>query len=145
MQYRINGKNFLMDQDAFNVVFGENVCFYPASVFPTYYELWMYKQRYFDKRKYNNLSRRYIMTNAIAIHYATTCKPWKYKQRHATRQYLKYWKHSPYRDIKLKPMSYAYQGYLIIWDKIYNLLVRTRLYEIVHKYKSRNKKNKFNN
>lgn len=102
-EYRKNGINFFMDQDAFNVVFKEevkyisflynmiltNVDHFSIEEICNYYEL-------------NPVTDKLDMfKDAYIIHLASKYKPWKYNVPFFTNLYFHYYNQSPYKDEKI--------------------------------------------
>lgn len=80
IEYRKNGKNYFMDQDAFNVVLKEKVKYLPFEYNVISSVMGYFKIdeiiRYYDLKKYN--SKNDINDNALIIHLASPYKPWNY-------------------------------------------------------------------
>ena len=128
IDYRKNGINYFMDQDAFNVVFGNEVVYFPTYYFTLYSEL-LDKKNY---SKYGSSCRQEIINKTIIMHLYTKNKPWVKKQKFITKQYLHYHKQSPFSDIEIRPNSYTNQVYNILYDKLEN----TWLHKIIRGMKN---------
>lgn len=101
--YRKNGINFFMDQDAFNVVFEENVIYLPlkynmlcgnilncpADVISEYYGIEPYA------------SIQDIISTAVVLHLTGPCKPWDHLMPFITDLFIFYLKKSPYADLSI--------------------------------------------
>ncbi|MCM1167686.1 MAG: glycosyltransferase [Ruminococcus sp.] len=102
-EYRENGINYFMDQDAFNVVFEENVVYLPlkynmlcgnilncpADVISKYYEITPYS------------SIRDVISTAAVLHLTGPYKPWEHLMPFITDLFIFYLKKSPYVDYRL--------------------------------------------
>ena len=126
LNYRINGINYLMDQDAFNAVIGKNVSYFPTYYFTLCYEL----EKDYNYKKYYEKDRESIIQKTIIMHLAYK-KPWKVKMPYFTEQYLYYHKLSPFRDIKLKPTPYFIQTIKKINRKIYLNIYKKKIYQFI--------------
>ncbi len=103
IDYRLNGKNHFVDQDAFNVVFGENVKYISLK--------YNYLNKFHDWMDAENLSAFYqekipksknkSIKNAVIVHLGTHEKPWRYNMGNLTKLYLKYYEKSPYKEYEL--------------------------------------------
>lgn len=96
--YRRNGKNYFMDQDAFNAVMGKNRCMLPFrynffSVCLEYYDLHEISERFFDGKQD---SIEECITNADIVHFAGEYKPWRYNVPWFSELFMKYYRQSPY-------------------------------------------------
>lgn len=104
VDYRLHGINHFMDQDALNMVFGNNLLF----VSPQYNFL----NKFYDWWDAERLSVFYgenipqkdieAYKNATIIHLGSHEKPWIYNIGYLSRLYKKYYKLSPYKKEKLK-------------------------------------------
>ena len=110
MQYRINGLNKLMDQDALNYVFKDKV---KMLHFKYNTQMNVLMANLYDKRNYSiSKIKKYwsivgkvqtvddIIKDAVILHY-TSLKPWKYFDCIGNEIWLKYYYLSPYKDIDL--------------------------------------------
>lgn len=107
LQYRINGKNHFMDQDALNVIFNDCVKF----VSP-YYNL---LNCFFEWEPILELSDFYevsfpnsvqeIYEQATILHLGDKKKPWIYEMGYLSTLYKKYYKKSPYKKERLVLLS----------------------------------------
>lgn len=131
LDYRINGINFLMDQDTFNVVFEENVGYYDPIVFPSYYELIGKKSQYLVR--YGMKTKRQVIKKALIMHLATRLKPWAKKMPYITKVYCKYHKKSPFKDMQLHPRGYFVQFKDYIYEKLYGSVI----HKFVHKLRGK--------
>lgn len=103
LDYRLNGKNFFMDQDALNVVFQGNVKYISP-----YYNLlncFFEWQSIEDLRIFYDVefpkSLKEIYKNAVILHFGDKKKPWEYNMGYLTQVYKKYYSKSPYTNTKL--------------------------------------------
>ena len=104
VDYRINGINHFMDQDALNVVLGQKICF----VNPKYNFL----NKFYDWWDAKQLSAFYgvvfpdtevaAFKQAAILHLGSHEKPWKYEMGYLSELYDYYHKQSPYKDFVLK-------------------------------------------
>ncbi len=104
IDYRKNHKNIFMDQDAFNVVFEENVKYLDIendlilsslthldfNVLIDYYNL------------NNDITAQELLKGATILHYASPEKPWKYKNSFNQKEWLFYYKKSILKEDKLE-------------------------------------------
>lgn len=125
LYYRTHGKNFLMDQDAFNSIIGNNVICLSPIHFTSYYEL--SSRENFKKYGFNSKSK--IIKNSFILHLATKNKPWVKKQPWITRYYLKFHKESPFKDVPITPYTYTNQ----LYNRIYDTLEYTFVFNIMKK------------
>lgn len=103
IEYRLHGKNHFIDQDAFNVVFNENVIYISLK--------YNYLNKFHDWMDGDSLSAFYneripkskkkALRNAVIVHLGTHEKPWRYNMGVLTKLYLKYYEKSPYKDYEL--------------------------------------------
>lgn len=98
LEYRLNGKNVFMDQDALNVVFDGQVRY----VSP-YYNL---LNCFFEWETMETLEAFYDVTfpstqeltykNSVVLHYGDKKKPWQYEMGYLSAIYSVYYQLSPY-------------------------------------------------
>lgn len=103
IDYRLHGKNHFIDQDAFNVVFNENVIYISLK--------YNYLNKFHDWMDGDSLSAFYnekiskskkkALKNAVIVHLGTHEKPWRYNMGILTKLYLKYYEKSPYKNYEL--------------------------------------------
>ena len=108
LEYRINGKNHFMDQDALNVVFNGNVKY----ISPYFNCL----NCFFEWQSIDELSDFYgvrfprvnelVFLKAYIIHCGDKKKPWIYDIGFLTELYNAYYMASPYSDIPFAPVDY---------------------------------------
>lgn len=108
--YKKNGKNFFMDQDAFNVVFKENVKYLEP-----FYNFLLTNLLTFSYKKFmqlcpskmNNIkSYDDFIKNSTILHYASPQKPWLYHNAIAENIWYKYYRKSILKNKKLKRTKY---------------------------------------
>ena len=99
-EYKKNGINYYMDQDAFNVVFDGNV-----KCIPWKYNYMVTLTRSMDKIVFPQEYEMDILSTeaerlqeAKLIHLTDRMKPWKYVVPYYTELFMKYYKLSPYAD-----------------------------------------------
>lgn len=103
INYRFTGINYFMDQDAFNVVFGENVKYISflnnviLSVVGYFSDMQLINYYQLQEVCY---SKRDIYDNATIIHLATPYKPWIYKNVLFSREW-----NDLYAEIVDKPLN----------------------------------------
>ena len=103
VEYRINGINHFMDQDALNVILGEKVCFVSPryNFLNKFYDWWDAKRlSVFYGEVFPNTEKEAFKQAAI-LHLGSHEKPWKYEMGYLSQLYDKYHKKSPYSDQKL--------------------------------------------
>lgn len=92
IDYRINGINYYMDQDAFNVVFNDNVVYIPFYYNMDYTTLRKFNctelRKYYHLGKYDRLPVLY--RRAKIFHFTGFSKPWKYNVPYFTKLYDSY-------------------------------------------------------
>lgn len=128
VDYRVNHKNFFMDQDAFNATFGwKRVKFFS----PLYnvllhsftselaFSSWKEYQRYYGLSEYKNFDS--FMNDAVMLHFAGP-KPWKFYDTMYSNTWYSYYKKSPLNSVSLERNAYY-------WDSIY----RFQSYKIMKK------------
>lgn len=95
VDYRINGLNYYMDQDAFNVVFKDNVIYlgYEYNCLCKHYEQLLSEEKMLKK------NGRYA--DIYILHFAFKFKPWIYMMPNVSDVFLEYYQISPYKDIYL--------------------------------------------
>lgn len=107
IEYRLNGINYYMDQDALNVVFNDNVIYidFKYNLTLTNWrnksseELSNYYEIPFEVDKYDYLR------NADIVHFASSDKPWVYYDTHYADQWLYYFFCSPFQSTQLNRKS----------------------------------------
>lgn len=107
MDYRRNGKNYFMDQDAFNAIMGTNRYVLPFqynffSVCIEYYDVYEISEQFFDGQQG---SIEECIKSAEIVHFAGAYKPWKYNVPWFSANFLKYYEISPYAHEKLRLRS----------------------------------------
>ena len=107
IDYRKNGLNYFMDQDAFNIVFNEEVLFLSSK-----YNFRVPKFLETDFEEFNEefCDNKYIDENECLmdqkiLHAVRQLKPWKYNLPWVTDIFFKYLKLSPYKTQKLRLKS----------------------------------------
>lgn len=103
IEYRHNGKNFFMDQDALNVCFKEKVkyisMFYNLRTADT--ERFSLEQilNFYNLKSIKN--KKDLIKKAAIIHFAGKIKPWNTYNKYFTGIFAKNFKASPYKNVKL--------------------------------------------
>lgn len=103
LEYRISGVNYYMDQDAFNVVFKENVK-YLSFYFNLQLSCWRFAKSEELANYYNLLTcndKYEYIKKSIILHY-TADKPWKYYDYHGADIWLYYYLQSPLKNFYLE-------------------------------------------
>ena len=106
LDYRINGINYYMDQDALNIVFGRQVRYVSFNYnfqatcwrFMDTSELVSYYYLPYVRDKYD------YVKDAVIFHY-TAEKPWAYYDGKCSEIWLHYFLRSPYQHVKLERQS----------------------------------------
>jgi len=103
VDYRVNGVNHFMDQDAFNVILGGNVLYLPI------WNNYMYTlditftrrqlEEYYHETLPINVEARHA--KAKILHMTSKNKPWKQYVPELTEQFRTFYEHSPYADVPL--------------------------------------------
>lgn len=150
MNYRVNGLNYYMDQDTFNVIFGDQVLYlgYEYNCLNKHYEQLLFERENYLKRE------RYSEVNIL--HFASKYKPWVYLLPNASEIFLHYYNMSPYKDIYLYLVPYEtdhnyifpfskvkYKSNIIIYgagrlDKIYRKQIELTDYCCIVKWVDKN-------
>lgn len=103
IEYRKNGINYYMDQDAFNVVFNDCLIYIPFYYNMDYTALRKFTRdelcRFYHIARYSRLPILY--RRAKVVHFTGFDKPWKRNVYYFTELYDEYWKQSPFSDIPL--------------------------------------------
>lgn len=106
--YRKNGKNFLMDQDALNVVMGVRTRWLSLrfnDINSKYQRYTRDKIANFYEIKNRNI-KKYEVDGVLINHFASKLKPWKYDMPHYSKLFEQYHLSSPFADI-----AYSLQPY----------------------------------
>lgn len=103
IDYRANGINYYMDQDAFNTVFNDNVLYMPFYYNMDYTTLRKLTRnelcRYYHVPRYDRLPVLY--RRAKILHFTGFSKPWKYEVTHLSELYMAYFKESLFANEEL--------------------------------------------
>jgi len=105
IEYKKNGTNYFMDQDAFNVIFKENV------LYTSFYNNLIYTElekntldkviRFYDLSPVK--SRQELYTNANILHLASKYKPWIYNIPYFSDLFRYYYSKSTYAKTNVLP------------------------------------------
>lgn len=98
LEYRENGINYYMDQDAFNIVLGEKRVTLPyiynfLSTVTDFFELEEISEKYFHEEKH---SIGECIETAVILHFAGGIKPWEYNLPWYSSIFFDYYNRSPY-------------------------------------------------
>lgn len=103
-EYRANGINYFMDQDAYNHVMSHRVIWLDETYnfrAPILEEIGFEKtNEIFFSNKYHDPEE--MLRDQKIIHMSDRFKPWKYYTRWFSDMFIKYYNMSPYRDVPLK-------------------------------------------
>lgn len=108
LEYRKNGINFFMDQDALNVVFENNVKYlslfnnFMLTVF-SFFSLDEINY-YFDISE-NKKNKKYFVKESAILHFTSNEKPWQYYNTEFNKIWYSYYKQSPLSE-KLHRIKY---------------------------------------
>lgn len=106
IEYRKNGINYFMDQDAYNNVFGENVRYIDYTYNFTYsnYEYYSFEQlkKYYD---FKDTDEECLLNNVKILHLSNKEKPWLFYDVPFSEEWDFYFKISPFKDEPLKRSS----------------------------------------
>ena len=114
IEYRNNGINFFMDQDAFNYVCGERWTLLPykynfrTAVFDQK-DIEEVNESYYKDRKYECIED--CIDDQVVLHLSDALKPWKFFLPFYTDIFLKYYSRTSYENTKLQllsPMKYLF-------------------------------------
>ena len=104
IHYKKYGINKFMDQDAFNVIFGEKVIYLDLKYNVIYRMIENYPLEevcnFYSIPICNN--REEIYKQAVILHLASPCKPWNNYTQFLSDRFLFYYNKSPYKNIPLK-------------------------------------------
>ncbi len=111
INYRLNGYNYFMDQDAFNVIFFEKVKYLSLQynlllhILSPIWEMNSIKEisQFYDIPPVKNVEQ--FFEEGSIIHY-TFDKPWKYYDIPQAEKWMLYFKSSPFCDIDLNRTTY---------------------------------------
>lgn len=128
LEYRENGINYFMDQDALNAVLGEKRVVLPyiynfMSTAIDYFELEDISERYFNEKKH---SIDECIETAVILHLTDAKKPWVYNMPWYSNIFFDYYNRSPYAEdtIHLKsPLKALREENIILLNKRINCLV----------------------
>lgn len=101
IEYKKNGNNYFMDQNALNKVFYPNAVMisWEYNYYNVTKENRLNDSQYYYKNMPNSLTK--AIKNAKIVHFADRKKPWIYQRGYLTRFYLYYYKKSPFASNKL--------------------------------------------
>lgn len=111
LDYRINGINHFMDQDALNVVFSDKVKYVSVkyNMLNCFFEWHSIDElmRFYQEPLAKCLNKNY--DQAVIIHFGDKKKPWQYNMGYLSTKWRKYYKMSPYASLslELQPLSIA--------------------------------------
>ena len=103
IDYRINGKNYFMDQDALNVVLGKK-----RNILPYIYN---HMSKITDNLDIEEIQTEFqiessvtleeFIDSAVIVHLTGSKKPWSYNIPWYSERFMKYYKESPYSDVRI--------------------------------------------
>ncbi|MDE7363237.1 MAG: glycosyltransferase [Oscillospiraceae bacterium] len=97
-EYRENGINYFMDQDALNVVFEENVVYVPFRYNMLYTNITIFDSKklcnYYNMESYSGLKE--IIDRAAVLHLTGPYKPWEHLMPFVSDLFCFYYEKSPY-------------------------------------------------
>lgn len=103
-EYRKNGINYFMDQDALNVVFEENVVYVSFKYNMLYTNITVFDSKtlckYYNMEPYNGLSE--IIDRAAVLHLTGPYKPWEHLMPFVSDLFRFYYQKSPYSGRSLR-------------------------------------------
>lgn len=144
LDYRLNGYNYFMDQDAFNQVFKGHVKLIPYNfntmlhiIMPTWEMNSMeIISKYYNMPRYNSYEQ--YINNSSILHY-TFLKPWKYYDIPMADIWSYYYYLSPLKDKFLERKSFYDELYSSVSYKLGHILTRPLLvmYKGLKKIKSK--------
>ena len=106
LNYRANGINNFMDQDAFNAVFEENVIYLDFTYNMIYSDYEFFK--FLDLKSYYGFSAKSsekLIEDTVVLHLSSKEKPWLYYDMQFSEEWYKYYLQSPYASKKLARKS----------------------------------------
>lgn len=103
LDYRENGKNHFMDQDALNSVFNENVKYisYKYNYLNKFHDWWGGEKLSIFYGEVIPEDKIESFKSAVIIHLGSHEKPWKYDMGYLSELYLEYYACSPYENTEL--------------------------------------------
>lgn len=116
IDYRMNGYNYFMDQDAFNIVLGKNVLHF-SLIYDFLLHLISFRnskysieqvREYYNLEAYNSLDE--LFSDVVVYHY-TFDKPWKYYDIPMNEIWMSYYQKTPFYDKNIQRKSFMTQMY----------------------------------
>lgn len=107
IQYKLHGLNDFMDQDAFNIVFEENVVYF-SFLYNMLCSCWLKfpVQTLSDYYSIDLPDEESFYTSAKILHLCTPRKPWKYYNVAGSVEWFRYLIDSPFRRIEVERTFY---------------------------------------
>lgn len=107
IDYRINGKNYFMDQDALNVVLGKrrNSLPYVYNFMSTIIDNLGIEEIRQEFKLGDEISLEEFIDSAVIVHLTDAKKPWIYNMPWYTDIFMKYYNDSPYGNVRLELKS----------------------------------------
>lgn len=104
IDYRLNGINHFMDQDALNVVFKENVRYISPqfNCLNKFYDWWEGERLSVFYGEHMPEKAKAAYCQATIIHLGSHEKPWIYDMGYLTRLFKKYYRKSPLKKMRLE-------------------------------------------
>lgn len=107
IDYRINGKNYFMDQDALNVVLGKkrNILPYIYNHMSTITDNLDIEEIQTEFQIESSVTLEEFIDSAVIVHLTNSKKPWSYNMPWYSERFMKYYKESPYSDVRIELKS----------------------------------------
>lgn len=134
LEYRINGNNYYMDQDAFNVIFKGKVKY--ASPYYNVFYLW-----YESEERIRSIAKLYdvdfdlrqgkVFLDATILHFGDYPKPWNVDRGQLSGLFYSYYMLSPFNDRKDLKLKIASVWSLPIKKKVFINRVYSMIYTVL--------------
>lgn len=136
LDYRIHGKNYYMDQDAFNAMFRGKVCYVSPyyNLFNAWYrsEEWIRNMSQFYEVDFD-LRQGRVFLDAVILHFGDYPKPWNIDKGQLSGLFYSYYNLSPFGDKKdLRIKSKLYLSFPIQYKR-FKTKLRMTVYKILNK------------
>lgn len=107
IEYRMNERNFFMDQDALNVVLGKkrNILPYIYNFMATITDNLDIEEIQSEFQLDCSMLLEGVIDSAVIVHMTDQKKPWVYNLPWYSERFMKYYKDSPYSNVKIELKS----------------------------------------
>lgn len=135
IDYKKNGINHFMDQDAFNIVLNENVIYFDFS-YNMILSCWLNTEyeriiTYYDMDS-NLKSVEEIFNKAKIIHFsAAKCKPWNYRTNILDFEWISYYFESPFKKNSINRVPTTFDRDFDLFSIIENINYKKRIISVI--------------